>query len=182
MAPRVTFKPVAGDIFGELTIVREEYLPNTPGRAKHGFKNGLRGYRCRCSCGNEIVTASGSLNSGRTFSCGHVRTEKASARTKGMSENNVSHGLSQHPMYKTWNGMMTRCYNDSHRYYHRYGGRGISVCDEWQDVVVFISDIHSILGDRPAGYTLDRVDNDGNYSPGNVRWASPLEQSNNKSK
>lgn len=182
MAPRVTFKPVAGDIFGELTIVREEYLPNTPGREKHGFKNGLRGFRCRCSCGNEIVVGSGSLNKGLTVSCGHVRTEKALARVKSMSENNVTHGMYHHPLYKTWTGMMNRCTKSTHMYYHRYGGRGISIYSEWEDVVKFISDIETILGDRPEGMSLDRVDNDGNYEPSNIRWATQTEQARNRSR
>ncbi|QFG12262.1 helix-turn-helix DNA binding domain [Arthrobacter phage Racecar] len=182
MAPRVTFNPEAGEVFGELTVVHEEYLPNTPGREKHGFTKGLRGYRCKCSCGNEIVVGSGSLNKGLTISCGHVKIEKATARTKSMSENNVTHGMHHHPLYDTWSGMMTRCFNDSHVYYHRYGGRGISVCEEWTDVVKFISDIEATLGERPEGMTLDRIDNDGNYELSNVRWATHSEQMRNRSK
>lgn len=181
MAPRVTFKPVAGDIFGELTIVHEEYLPNTPGREKHGFTKGLRGYRCKCSCGNELLVAGVSLKSGNTSSCGHLRIEIATARTKSMAENNKTHGMYHHPLYKTWAGMMNRCFHETHTFYHRYGGRGITVCEEWQDVVKFISDIEAILGDRPEAMTLDRVNNDGNYEPTNVRWATQSEQVRNRS-
>lgn len=181
MAPRVKFNPLPGEVFGELTILQEEYLPNTPGRVKHGFQNGLRGFRCKCSCGNEVVAASGSLNKGLTISCGHVKIEKATARLPEMIKNNVTHGLHGHELYGTWAGMMTRCYDDRHPYYRRYGGRGISVCEEWKDVSKFITDIERLLGSRPVNQTLDRVNNDGNYEPSNVRWATKSEQVRNRS-
>jgi hypothetical protein len=73
--------------------------------------------------------------------------------------------------------MMRRCYDQSDSHYPRWGGRGIRVCDRWQDVRLFIEDIERELGDRPAGLSLDRwPDNDGDYRPGNVRWADPLGQ------
>lgn len=77
---------------------------------------------------------------------------------------------------------MARCYNVNHTWYKRYGGRGISVYAPWHDPVAFVTDIAKLLGDRPHGMTLDRIDNDGNYEPGNVRWASRSVQLKNRSK
>jgi hypothetical protein len=76
--------------------------------------------------------------------------------------------------------MMQRCYNPSNAKYSRYGGRGILVCEEWQNAEVFISDIARLLGARPLGYSLDRINNDGPYDPINVRWASAKTQSANR--
>jgi hypothetical protein len=91
------------------------------------------------------------------------------------------HGLSKHPLYGTWTGMIDRCEKPRNHAFHRYGGRGIQVCERWHDVRLFIEDIERLLGPRPQGKTLDRIDNDGGYEPGNVRWATPLEQAQPRS-
>ena len=83
-------------------------------------------------------------------------------------------------MYRTWANMLRRCENPQDHFYYRYGGRGITVCERWHDVKLFIADIESLLGFRPPGMTLDRKDNDGNYEPGNVRWATNGEQQLNR--
>lgn len=93
------------------------------------------------------------------------------------------HGLSKHPLYHMWNGMLQRCENPRDAGYPNYGARGITVCDRWHDLRLFIEDIDRLLGERPARHSLDRYpDNDGNYEPGNVRWASPSEQTRNSRK
>ena len=88
----------------------------------------------------------------------------------------IRHGLYGHPLYQVWKGMMARCNNAKDPRYHRYGGRGIAVCERWHDMRLFVEDIDCLLGPRPVGLTLDRLDNDGNYEPGNVRWATPKQQ------
>lgn len=88
-------------------------------------------------------------------------------------------GLSANPLHHTWYLMIRRCENPCDRGYKNYGGHGIKVCDQWHDVRTFLADIDSLIGTRPEGMTLDRIDNDGNYEPGNVRWATPRAQYEN---
>lgn len=98
----------------------------------------------------------------------------------GVSNNNYRHGLSGHPLFDAWYQMLRRCENTGNSQYEDYGGRGIQVCDQWHDPAVFIADIERSLGSRPGGCTLDRIDNDGNYEPGNVRWAPRSVQNGNQ--
>jgi hypothetical protein len=100
----------------------------------------------------------------------------------------TTHGWARHPLYGTWHGIVQRCENPAHPAYEAYGARGIRIFDRWHDVGAFITDVECEIGPRPDGrtkagwplYTLDRIDNDGNYEPGNVRWATAQEQATNK--
>jgi len=108
---------------------------------------------------------------GRSKSCGCFHVDVA---RKQMTK----HNLSESPLYKTWIGIMDRCYNPANPAYKRYGGRGIKVAKKWRSISNFIGDL------KERGFpnaTLDRIDNDGDYEPGNVRWATRKEQNRNKS-
>lgn len=175
------YKFELGQMFGLLTVVGLE--------AKSSC--GKRALVMQCSCGSRAKTIdASSLTSGLTKSCGCHNSEVASAHlTKRFAlhgnEHLVTHGLtrsgSRHQSYGRWRNMMDRCYNASNNEYHNYGGRGIKVFDKWHDVVTYCSWLDENLGSCPDGHSLDRFpNNDGNYEPGNVRWADAKTQANNR--
>lgn len=133
-------------------------------------------YRCLCDCGKETVVMSSDLRSGHTRSCGCLQAERTSTA-------NLKHGHSMgtgknSPTYRSWFAMKSRCTNPNNIGYEDYGGRGITVCDRWLEFVNFLED----MGEKPKGKSLDRIDNDGNYEPGNCRWADNITQANNTRK
>jgi hypothetical protein len=137
---------------------------------------------CRCDCGTEKVLPNTSIAGGSTKSCGCLfrekNAEKLTAFRKSSRPHNFTHGLSEAAEFSIWHDMISRCENKNTRAYKYYGARGISVCAEWrQSFWAFYHD----MGPRPSPHlSIDRINNDGNYEPGNCRWATAKVQANNK--
>lgn len=125
---------------------------------------------CRCDCGVEKEVNAADLVH-KIRSCGHCTRWAA-----GEASPHWRGGVSTHPLYEAYQGMLARCHRPTHHKYPSYGGRGITVCDRWRDFASF----HADMGDRPEGRTLDRINNDGNYEPGNCRWATAQQQRHNR--
>ena len=153
------FVDISGETFGRLTA------HNVIGRNKH---NQLL-WRCSCECGNEKVVLGMCLRRGEVQSCGCYHKER-------IAQINKRHGMTKTPIYGIWWAMMQRCYDKGSHAYHRYGGRGINVCEKWQTFEGFYED----MGDRPSGLSLERIDNSGDYSPENVVWADAKAQARNR--
>lgn len=124
---------------------------------------------CVCDCGRTCAPQKCSLRAGRTASCGCLQKELAVTQFS-------IHGKYSSTTYSSWQHMRSRCNNPSDSNYHKYGGRGISICPEWDDFQVFLAD----MGERPKSLSLDRIDVNGNYCKSNCRWATAKEQGNNR--
>ncbi len=159
------FKNLLNEKFGRLTVIRYN--------GKN--KNGRAIWICNCECDlgetirKEKAISSNHLLRGDCISCGCLVKE---------SPNNLKHGMTKTPEYKAWTSMKDRCYNSTLNQYKDYGGRGITICDRWLNS---FENFYEDMGQRPSQeYSLDRVDNNGNYCKENCRWSTRKEQGNNK--
>ena len=157
---------LTGQRFGRLTVLE------CCGRSKDGQKV----YLCRCDCGTEKAVKSGNLRSGNTESCGCLSAEKTIERSR---KRLLVHGGCGTRLYGIWADMRQRCTCKRAINWHLYGGRGIKVCEEWNNDFTAFRDwaLENGYSDK---LQLDRIDNDGNYEPGNCKWSSRVEQGNNR--
>lgn len=157
------YEDLAGRRFGKLVAVSREMRVMPSGKS-------LGGWICRCDCGTEKWVPSTSLKSGHSRSCGCWRQQLP------------NYGVSKDPLYPTWDAMRGRITKPSHVDYPNYGGRGLTIEPEWvEDFFAFRGWILEHIGPKPsATHTLDRIENSTGYLKGNLRWATPVEQQNNR--
>ena len=160
-------KDITGNKYGRLTAMERDMTAVPAKNSK---------WICKCDCGNIISTQMNDLASGKVMSCGCLKNEIASHLSQTYL---LKHGLADTKLYNVWKQMRQRCQSKSNKSYINYGGRGISVCDEWNHDFRKFSE-WSFSNGYDGKLSIDRINNDGNYEPSNCRWATRHEQNMNK--
>lgn len=161
-------KDLTGQRFERLTVI--ERADNT--------KKGQARWLCKCDCGATCIADGVHLRRGEIKSCGCLSRENTIKRS---TKHGMKRRMSSNKIYSTWQNVKQRCLDKSAPHYAEYGARGITICEEWQtDFQAFFDYVSKLEHFNEEGYTLDRINNDGNYEPGNVRWATRKEQTRNR--
>ena len=159
-------KDLSGKYFGRLKVIKQSENDYVNPQGRHFAQ-----WECECSCGNRIVVQGANLRNGNTSSCGCLHKERF---------NGHKHGLKHTRLYSIWCAMKARCSNPHTKSYRNYGGRGIAVCEEWNnDFMCFYN--WAMSNGYEENLSIDRINVNGNYEPSNCRWVNMAVQQNNRS-